>query len=265
MKWVLFPCLLACVACGNQVDDEPVLYGKQFVLEYGQSLVVGTDQVEVGFQGLLFDYRCPLDDNCFVAGRARIRLWLSAPDLDTLRLEPFIEEYAFKDDLDAHKRVFSRRYTLTLLQLNPYPELTSEADPEDYSARLTLSLNPVPLETGRLNLVDGDQFEGYVGNPIDGFGIDSTVLAGDSLKVYVAYGGGCTEHDFFLFGSTAWEEKVPPLMGAVIIHDSHFDTCEAFIHEILAFDLTPIREWHGTGGAVSILVENAPDGVLYIY
>jgi hypothetical protein len=203
---------------------------------------------------------------CWWQGMARIQLWLFGAGQDTIYLEPFIYGYVFQEDTTAHKSVFSEKYTVTLLQLDPYPAAdTVQPGPEEYTALLSVSVNPVPLETDRLNLFAHDIFEKYANNPIDGFSIDSTSVTADTLLVYVAYGGGCKEHDFFLFGSTAWEESVPPVMPAVIIHDGHWDLCEAFIHETLRFDLSPIRARRGSGGVVVIQVKHAPDSVLYQY
>ncbi len=191
---------------------------------------------------------------------------LHHPGQDTIYLEPFIYGYVYEENTAGHKNAFSEEYTVALLQLDPYPSSeTAQPEPEEYIALLSVSLNPMPLETDRLNLFAQDVYEEFLNNPIDGFDIDSTAVVTDTLLVYVNYGGGCKEHDFFLFGSTAWDESVPPVMPAVIIHNGHWDTCKAFIHETLRFDLSPIRAQRGSGGVVIIQVKDAPDSVLYYY
>lgn len=262
--------LIIFIFLWSSCEEEPpqVLYGEPFELALGESKVVsaGAEEIEVGFQAVLSESRCPLDMECFWAGWARIQLWLHHPGRDTIYLEPFIYGYVVKEDTATHNGVFSKEYTVTLLQLDPYPSSeTAQPEPDEYTALLSVTLNPVPLETDRLNLFAHDIYEEFLNNPIDGFYIDSTSITADTLRVYVAYGGGCKEHDFFLFGSTSWDESVPPLMPAVIIHDGHWDTCEAFIHETLRFDLSPIREWQGSRGTVVIQVKDAPDSVLYYY
>ena len=266
MKRLLVIFLILWSAC----EEEPpqVLYGEPFELAYGESQLVevGSEEIEVGFHGMLIESRCPLDVDCFWEGRARIQLWLRNPGQDTIAMEPFIYGYVFKEDSAAHKSVFSEEYTVTLLQLDPYPSSEiAQPDPEEYTALLSVSVNPVPLETDRLNLFAHDVYEEFLNNPVNGFDIDSTAVAAETLLVYVAYGGGCKEHDFSLFGSTAWAESVPPVMPAVIIHDGHWDTCEAWLHKTLRFDLSPIQMWQGSGGAVVIHVKDAPDSVLYQY
>ena len=266
MKRLLVIFFLLWLSC----EEEPpqVLYGEPFELAYGESLVVeaGGEEIEIGFQAVLGESRCPLDVDCYWVGLARIRLYLHDPGQDTIYLEPFIRGGIFKEDTSAHKSVFSEEYTVALLQLDPYPSsVTVQPEPEEYIALLSVSLNPVPLETDRLNLFAHDVYEEFLNNRIDGFDIDSMAVVTDTLLVYVAYGGGCKEHDFFLFGSTAWVEGRPPQMSAVVIHDGHWDMCEALIHETLRFDLSPIRDWRGTSGTVKISVKDAPDYVPYHY
>lgn len=266
MKRLLVILFLLWFAC--EEEPETVFSGESFTLACGERVLVEVvaEEIEVGFQAVLNESRCPLDAYCVWQGWARIQLWLHGPGQDTIHLEPFIYGYVFKKNSTAHKRVFSEEYTVALLQLDPYPSSeTAQPEPDEYTALLSVSLNPVLLETDRLNLFAHDVYEEFLNNPVDGFDIDSTAVAADTLLVYVNYGGGCKEHDFFLFGSTAWAESNPPQMPAVIIHDGHGDTCYALIHQTLRFDLSPIRAQQGSGGVVVIQVKDAPDSVLYHY
>ena len=266
MRHLLLVPLLMLPTCWEQEPPPSVPFEEVFTLAYGESYLVRPEKIEIGFSELLTESRCPLDVYCKWQGLARIQLWLHHPGQDTIYLEPFIYGYVSKENTAAHKSVYSRKYRVTLLQLDPYPSShTVQPVPADYEARLSVALNPVPLETDRLNLFAHDIYEEFLNNPIDGFYIDSSSVIADTLRVYVAYSGGCKEHDFFLFGSTAWAETDPPVMPAVIIHDGHWDTCEAFIHETLRFDLSPIRARRGSGGVVVIQVKDAPDSVLYYY
>ncbi|MFB0516710.1 MAG: hypothetical protein ACETWG_08900 [Candidatus Neomarinimicrobiota bacterium] len=263
---LLLPLLLLPTCWETEPPPDIIEYGEPFTLAWGESGVVGEEGLEVEFQDVLNDSRCPLDVDCFWEGRARIQLLLVDSGWDSIYLEPFIYGYVSGKDTAAHKSVFSERYRVTLLQLDPYPSSeTGRLQPRDYTALLAVALNPIPLQSDRLNLFAHDLFEQYFNNPIDGFFIDSTSMEADTLRIDVRYGGGCKQHDFYLFGSTAWEEKVPPVMPAVIIHDGHWDLCKAWLHRNLRFDLSPIREWQGSGGAVVIQVKDAPDSVIYYY
>lgn len=253
------------VACGVQPGDEPVTYSEQFVFGLGESEIVGPDDVEIGFQSLVHDSRCPLDVVCIWAGRARIQVWFHVPGQDTVYLEPLIEAYVFSADEGAHKRVYTRRHSIALRQLDPYPTtVAEEPDSADLMASLTFSLNPVPMESDRLIFVDASSFEAFHANVIDAFFVNSVRVSVDTLLVNVSYGGGCKEHDFFVVGTNAWSATTPPLMDVVVIHDGHLDACDAALKQTLRIGLAPIRQLRGSG-TVLIAVQHAPDTVLYSF
>ncbi|MCH7497462.1 MAG: hypothetical protein IH971_06400 [Candidatus Marinimicrobia bacterium] len=256
---------IVCVACAVEPGDDSVTYGEQFVLSVGASEIVGPEDVEIGFHSLLHELRCPLDVDCIWAGRARIQVWFHVPGQDTVYLEPLIEAYVFSADEGAHKRVYTRRHSIALRQLDPYPIWFVEAsDSADLAASLTFSLNPVPMESDRLIFVDGSSFDAFRANVIDAFEVDSVSVSGDTLVVRVRYSGGCKEHDFFVVGSQDWVPLAPPLMDVVVIHDGHLDACEAYLWRYLLIGLTSIREQRGSG-VVLIAVQSAPDTVLYSF
>ncbi|MEE9465774.1 MAG: hypothetical protein V3W14_09420 [Candidatus Neomarinimicrobiota bacterium] len=283
-RLILFPLLiwLACTEPNiteqaldpvdrNSIPADSISYGEPFALALNESRSVGGEGLEVGFKEILGDSRCPLDVMCYWQGQARIRLWLAEPGMDTLYLEPFIYGYVSALDTGSHKQVFSERYNVTLLQLDPYPGTDSlfckgqfcgeRAD----TALISVALNTVPLLSDALNLVDADSYQDYLHNPIDAFDIDSLRIIDDTLKVYVAYGGGCNEHDFFPFGSTLWDEGSLSRVQMVIIHDGHVDYCEAWIHRTLSIDLSIIRQQPGIGNPVTIDLVGVPDSVVYSY
>ncbi|UCH11170.1 MAG: hypothetical protein JSU61_04585 [Fidelibacterota bacterium] len=252
----------------SQFDSDnsgTVPFGEPCSLVYGESLLVGDDGLEVGFDRFLGDSRCPLEVQCFWEGQARIGLWLLEPGTDTLRLEPFISGYVFRDYNESHRSVFSEKYTITLHELDPYPRHDSTTNVADYTAHFTVSLNPFPLLQDHLHLVGSDTLDQLTHNRIDAVDIDSIAIHDDSLLVYVAFGGGCRDHDFFLFGSVGTEEAIAlpwPIVHTLLLHDGHGDLCEAWFHRTLRFDLAPIRQLVGQG-VVSIGLLTAPNSVLY--
>lgn len=278
MKRVLLLSLIAWFACSDPTtpeDDqnlakfqsdlnEDIAFNEPFALPFGEKQKVGDAGLEVGFQGVIGDSRCPLEVDCIWEGQARIRLWLLEPGEDTLYVEPFISGYVFQDDFGSHKRVFTEKYAVTLMQLAPYPSVdTLFFAPRRYTALLTISLNDFPFLQDRLLPIDPADYHQLSHNQIDGFGIDSAIVADDTLLVYVNYGGGCREHDFYLFGTTGFEYSVMPMVQAVLIHDGHADFCEAFIHRILKFDLLPVRQLVGNVSPVVIALPGSPDSVVY--
>ncbi|UCD37622.1 MAG: hypothetical protein JSW54_12470 [Fidelibacterota bacterium] len=280
MKRLLLLPLLIWLACAVPDPTEPeadlaehglglaesVPFGEPFSIAYGESQLVGEEGLEVEFQQVLQESRCPLDVDCIWEGQARIRLSLVDLDQDTLNLEPFIYGFISKDDTAGHQRVFSEEYNITLMQLDPYPTAdTVQPDPQDYTAMISVALNPVPLVQDKLILVDYESFQEYVHNPIDGFGIDSVATANDTLLVYAAYSGGCNEHDFFLFGSSGCDASMLSRIQLVILHDGHEDLCDAWLHRTLRFDLSPIRESQRYGNPVSLDIHNTQTSILYTY
>ena len=76
----------------------------------------------------------------------------------------------------------------------------------------------------------------------DGAHIKSTSLSSDVLVLAVQYGGGCTHHDFKLFGSKLFLESNPPQVEIVLSHNENGDQCKALITDSLRFSLTRLRE-----------------------
>jgi hypothetical protein len=244
--------------------DQLVAFETPFALRFGEQQEVGEAGLVVGFQGIIGDSRCPLEVECFWEGQARIRLWLLEPGQDTVYVEPFISGYVFQDDVGSHRRVFTDKYAVTLMELSPYPKAdTLGFSPSRYTALLSVALNDFPLLQDRLLPIDPAEYYQLSHNQIDGFGIDSAIVAGDTLLVYVNYGGGCRKHDFYLFGTTGLEYSIMPMVQAVLIHDGHADFCEAFLHRTLRFDLLPVRQMVGGVSPVVIALPGSPNSVVY--
>jgi hypothetical protein len=278
MKRLILLILITCFACSDPVApeneqdlakfqsdfNEDIAFDEPFALPFGEKQEVGDDGLLVGFQGVIGDSRCPLEVDCIWEGQARIRLWMLEPGEDTIYVEPFISGYVTQDDLDGHKQIFTEQYAVTLLQLAPYPTVdTLFFVPRRYTALVSISQNTFPILQDRLLPVDPATYHQLSHNRIDGFGIDSSIVAGDTLLVYVNYSGGCREHDYFLFGTTGLEESIMPMVQAVLIHDGHADFCEAFLHRTLRFDLLPVRQMVGNVSPVSIALPGSPDSIIY--
>ena len=99
--------------------------------------------------------------------------------------------------------------------------------------------------------------------PSDPYELIDAHIAGDSLDVTVAYGGGCETHDFTLHVSDAFMPMDPVRVRVKLVHGANGDPCEAWLTEKLSFDLTPIREAYGQAhGVIVLLLDNAPGGEL---
>lgn len=67
-------------------------------------------------------------------------------------------------------------------------------------------------------------------------------IESDTLRLRVAYEGGCAEHEFTLVAFGSFLESHPLQMGVVLVHDAHGDACQQQIETELRFDLTPLAE-----------------------
>jgi len=78
--------------------------------------------------------------------------------------------------------------------------------------------------------------------PRDAFTLDSVVINGDCMDVAVHYGGGCQEHEFQLTElPTMSSSTMGPLPVLIISHEANDDLCDAWIMDIISFDLSGLK------------------------
>ncbi len=71
--------------------------------------------------------------------------------------------------------------------------------------------------------------------------ISKAEIEGRYLKLTVSYSGGCKEHDFALFGWSGFAKSDPPQADVFLSHNANSDLCEAYITEVIIFDLLPLQ------------------------
>jgi len=96
-------------------------------LRYGESIVVPGTVLEVGFQALLADSRCPSDVVCVWEGEGRVELGVTLGDGPTMPVEL---------NTGGPRSTTHGGYTITLVELDPYPVSTRPRVPEDYVLRV---------------------------------------------------------------------------------------------------------------------------------
>lgn len=77
--------------------------------------------------------------------------------------------------------------------------------------------------------------------PSDPVTILSATVTGDTLELWVNYGGGCRAQSFLLLSDGAWMESYPVQVGVRVARDAQGDNCKALLSRMLRFDLTPLR------------------------
>ena len=120
-------CLLATTACFDDNPVEPGPVDVQVVLGPGQQSAVAGTPLSLRFEGVTGDSRCPGDAICITGGDAVVRIAV-------------IQASRSRADYDLHtgyaSPVSHSGYTITLVELMPYPFSTRPIDPRDYRATL---------------------------------------------------------------------------------------------------------------------------------
>jgi len=91
-------------------------------------------------------------------------------------------------------------------------------------------------------LIDNDLFQNA---QRDKYNITNTHIQGDTLEITLQYSGGCEEHKFSLIGTGEFLDlmQAEPVQTSIFLsHNANNDSCEAFITEVLFFDLTPLKD-----------------------
>jgi hypothetical protein len=103
--------------------------------------------------------------------------------------------------------------------------------------------------------------------PQGGLSLPDHVLEGSVLTLDVAYGGGCTTHDFDLVAWGGWMESFPVRVNVLLSHDDRGDPCDGIVQRELRFDLTRLRDEYlrsyptlGPGPSTLLLQLRVPDG-----
>lgn len=95
------------------------------------------------------------------------------------------------------------------------------------------------------------------GAPMDAVSIDAAIVDGDALVLDVSYSGGCETHVFAACWDGLFLESLPVQVKLALSHDANDDVCDAYIHEQITLDLTPLAEAHessyGPGSATIVI------------
>lgn len=143
MRWqttLVFAHVLAFIACasasnsGAPAPQAPAKLDQRFTLKVGATMTIDGEGIQVGFESVVSDSRCPKGVQCIRAGEAEIRIWLSQARGRELR--------ELKTSPPAAAQAVIDRYRITLVSLEPEPTVERELRPSDYVA--TLVVNRLP-------------------------------------------------------------------------------------------------------------------------
>jgi len=229
--------IAAALACG---DDEKNPTGpvstvdtvtSPFTIRFGRTVYVEPYDLTVTFDSL-YDNRC---SRCYWLGVARIRLEVVTPQGDRHGVVMIRYGGPGRPDSTVVLYTDSAKYTFTLGDLM---STDTTGWPHHYRAEISVAPydapDPVvgPVVRTRMPIPE-------LGS--DPFDVDSAWIDGSLLHVKFAYGGGCKEHNFWVYMvPEAFGDLGTPLTRLFPSHYANDDFCRAYVHEELVFDLQPV-------------------------
>ncbi len=241
--------LLILGGCNSQPVESPP--SEMVILDYGQSVTLPDSGTKITFDSILVESRCPIDALilCIWEGLATIQVSVERPGEGKAQGNLTIAGFVDLDGENPYPYGIIDGYKIGLRQLLPYPNIDSAVTPASYKAWLEV-------------IEDGDRYPYpvmFVGNPMAiaeaPYTVNDFAITNYIADINVSYGGGCTEHDLYLYMSpVAFEKSLPAQADLYIQHFDYGDNCEALITRPLTYDLEPIADFYtdtfGIGGDI---------------
>jgi hypothetical protein len=235
----LFGLVALAISCDEQVNlVSPPAVDNPITLKFAESATLTSENLEIMFEAVNTDSRCPINVLCFWAGMAEIQLRVIMLPADTHRVAvPMIGSGSLTESRQQMP-VDTLGYRFTLLNLLPYPHTDSTYEESDYVATLSI-VSHVPTDSadGEVIITDADPRSFQV----DPYRLDRVSIDDHVINITVTYSGGCKNHYFQLFMSpAAFMESYPAQANLYLRHFADFDPCDAIVTRDLAFDLQPV-------------------------
>jgi len=126
-----------------------------------------------------------------------------------------------------------RSISVTIILLSLYGTASSCKSKKNCDKSETVKVQPVPVNAV---VIDSS----FVSKE-SGITVDSLTISGNTLNVYLKYGGGCAQHDIDLVWNKVAAKSLPPQLPLGFRHDTHGDACKKLVTEMRPFDLTPLK------------------------
>ena len=123
--------LLAALASGEAARPRPVHLDESFALRAGESAKVASEKLEIRFEAVVSDSRCPKGAQCIVEGDATVRITVKRASAKT--------SYELHTSERAAQEASHDGLTIRLLRLDPYPVEGKAIDSRDYEATLQVT------------------------------------------------------------------------------------------------------------------------------
>jgi len=141
--------VLSASGCGGGHSDIQARQNEEFSLSMGQRVLIVGENLEISFEDVIEDSRCPRDVICVWAGRVTCMVELTHAG-SSYRMA--LTELGLTDDYSKERY---EGYELTF-HVTPYPEAGKKIPPDAY--RLHLIVTKLPKLTNRLGSVITEPF-----------------------------------------------------------------------------------------------------------
>lgn len=121
--------LLAATGCDNNPNSPSSPLNTEFTLARGESRSIEDTSIEVRFNGVTNDSRCPADAICITGGDAHVNI----------RVNSGLNSRDYVLHTGDMKPVTHDNLTIHLVELSPYPFSSRTIQPDEYRARLRVT------------------------------------------------------------------------------------------------------------------------------
>lgn len=256
MPALAFALLALTISCSNDTSapvdrDYAIVPDLDRIVEVGidQSIFIAPEQLRITFAEVT-DSRCPIGAVCFWEGEGIAELHLRKNDGREAVVTPTIRPGG-DPDRDAWLKAYAFGLRITLLELEPFPDIDRPYDRSRYRARLRIERvgDPAPCLD-----VEFDRYPpNRCGAPL---WLDEVSIEDDRLVVSSSFSGGCGEHGFALIASRTFTGIDPPTIECWFAHYNIDDACRAIVSETVCFDLRRVGEFCDGlfGGCAEIVI-----------
>jgi len=209
---------------------------ENILVAYEQTVFVESEGISVKFKDFS-ESRCPKGAVCVWEGEGIVELLIENAEGEVASALPVIRPGRDPDRFTWLK-AYVMDYRITLISLEPYPDLDNPSEPEEYTALLDIEKIPNPTGCDHVMFTQGDPSAMCRDElKISGGSIDGIIL-----NIDVSYGGGCGDHEFILLGRPYFKESYPVQIDLYVHHRNVDDYCDAIVSDTLCFDLRRIVE-----------------------
>lgn len=121
--------ILVCGCTASADNEVEALLDEDFQLRVGQSALIKSVEMEIGFEGITSDSRCGKGENCFTEGDAIVRIWMRQAGGSR-------DENVLHTESSLPSAVVFAGHTIRLVALDPPAIAGRDIEPTEYVATI---------------------------------------------------------------------------------------------------------------------------------